>query len=145
MTSRASRRYRPLKEICPALPRTLASSWPTLSPISALVALTRTWPNAGVPSSGGGAQQIRGAEDDARRAPAGDDALVVGKLALDQPAGDLDGAQGKMHVVVARCAAQSDGQARRGREGMGDLDQCACRDNPRGARSPVGQRYGPHR
>src|SRR4030081_1905021 len=111
MTSRASRRYRPLKEIWPASPRTLASSWPTLSPISALVALTRTWPNAGVPSSGGGVHSSRtmfelsraktaatrvarsrsAAEDDARRARAGDDALVVGKLALDQPAGDLDG------------------------------------------------------
>ncbi len=59
MTSRASLRQLPLKEICPALPRTLASSWPTLSPISALVALTSTWPSAGVASSGGGVHSSR--------------------------------------------------------------------------------------
>src|SRR5229473_5205509 len=54
----------------------------------------------------GGAQQIRGAEDDARRAVAGDDALVVWELAVDQPAADFDVAQGNMQLVVAGRAAQ---------------------------------------
>src|ERR1700736_5452709 len=91
-------------------------------------------------SNPGGAQQIRGAEDDARRAVTGDNALVVGELAVDQPAADLDVAQGNMQLVVTGRAAQRDGQARRRREGMGDLDKGSCRDDPGGTRCRIGQR-----
>jgi hypothetical protein len=50
-----------------------------------------------------------------------------------------------MQLGVTCRAAQRDGQARRRREGMGDLDQGSCRDDPGGTRCRIGQRQSTDR
>ena len=56
-----------------------------------------------------------------------------------------EAAQGNMQLVVTGRAAQRDGQARRRREGMGDLDQGSCRDDPGCTCCRIGQRQGTDR